>query len=105
MSSQSVPISSPTPRAQWHLIGDLGSQRGMELAEEYALDAAAAAHGARGTRDLWEHLSEEAPKPRPPSRTRLRTHTPMKLAAQQRLRRAAQRRGCGGGSSQEVPGG
>lgn len=27
------------------LIGDLGSQRGVELAEEYAFDAAAAAHG------------------------------------------------------------
>ena len=35
---------------------------------------------------------------------RLRTHTLLKRSALWRLRSAAQRRGCGGGSSQEVLG-
>lgn len=103
----------PQPREpRQHLIGDLGSQSGMELAEEYAFDAAAAAHGASGTRghisrspDPREHLSEKARRPQLPGRARLRDHTPVNPSAQQRLRSASQLCGCGGGSSQEVPGG
>lgn len=94
----------------WHLIGDLGSQRGMKLAEEYTFDAAAAVHGASRTRghiswspDPWEHLSEKARRPRLPDRARLRNHTPVKPSSQQRLRSATQRCGCRGGSSQEAP--
>lgn len=101
----SQPSQSREPR--WHLIGDLGSQRGMELAEEYAFDATAAAHGASGAQvcssrrsDPWEHLSETAQKSGPPGHSRMRTLTLVKPYAQQRLRSATRR--CGGGGL--VPG-
>ena len=61
------------------MIGDLGSQRRVKLAEEYAFDAAAAAHGASGAGVCswglysWEHLSETDQRLGPPGQTRLRT--------------------------------
>lgn len=69
--TERVPISPPSPRARRHLIGDLGSQRGMELAEKYAFDAAAAAHGANGT----ESSGTPAPRPWPLGQARLCTRT------------------------------